>query len=360
VKIRKIGSRRGWLLLLLAVAVAGAQSRRAAAQTSSPAGGDVTLAVVAEDGVTPVSTDPSAPLVLSVERHVVKAGDTVAQLLKANGIVPDAEAFGLVYDLNPSLKSAKEVATGLELLLPTVRAGEMPLKAGRLVVLTVDASLKEELLAKLDALDKTIASVSGLGVERFHSEEERRATLASLKEIGKSFGVVEDVVTGRVRPVSREVLGQLSAEAELLQATLARFAQPNHKPAAEDLSAVRLVEADLKVKRQTLTDVRDANEPPSRWREVLVVVRIVSQDGGPVSNLRVYYVPEALKGREQFVRSFDTLGSPSQRSLPEANYLIWAGAPGQDALDAAASEVKRLALRKTSDDPLSLDLMVIH
>jgi hypothetical protein len=357
----RAASWRRRLALLFAVAVAVACGARAAAQEGALAGRDITLTPVGDDGVTAVSFDPTAPApVLGVERRAVRQGETVAQLLKAGGIAPDAEAFGLVYDLNPSLKSVKAVAPGTELVLPTVRTGQDAPPPKGLVALSVDAGLKKELLAKIEALDRSAAAVGGFGVDHFKSADEQRATLKSLREIGNSFAVIRSVIKGRVLPVTSEALAQLNAEAELTQAALDRLARPDQKATAGDLDSIRLVEADLLVKRRALTDVRAPGEPPGRWPDVTVVVRMLAPDGGQVGNLRVYYVYEALRGRATAVKSFNEGGSPTRWNMPEANYLIWAGRPDEAAEGAALTDVKRLAVRKTSDEPLRLDLFIIH
>ncbi|MDT5295558.1 MAG: hypothetical protein QOJ76_2438, partial [Acidobacteriota bacterium] len=90
----RIASKRKWLVIVFVVAFTGGGIRRVAAQESALAGRDISLAVVEDDGLKATAKDVvfTPRPVLNVERHIVKPDEKVAQLLRANGILPDAEA----------------------------------------------------------------------------------------------------------------------------------------------------------------------------------------------------------------------------------------------------------------------------
>jgi hypothetical protein len=294
-------------------------------------------------------------------RTNLKPGDNVKQLLIANGIFPDTEAFGLVYDLNPTVPGIATIAPGIQLILPRVSsASRSLLPQGDLVAVAMDSRMKEQLVAAIAELNGPITTARTFAAGRYDSADDRQSTNNALRGINDSFVAIANVIRGKVRPINGEVLNQTAAEAETLRTTLARLTDPSQKLSAEDVNTIKLIDADLRVKRRTLTDVRGPSEPPTRWREALVVVRTLGSDGHPVPLLRIYYVPEALRGRAQLIKSFDTLTSPSERSLPEANYVIWAGRPGQTTETTALSEVKKLALRRSSDAAVKVDLAIIH
>jgi hypothetical protein len=323
-----------------------------AAQDTPLAGRDIATTLVRDNGQS---------VVLVVQKTVIKPGANIKQLLKANGISPDADAFGLLYDLNPKLDKLDSLAPGTELLLPKVQSGGSApaLPAGYLLALTVDKKLKDELLTKLDALNSVTASAPRLEVARFNDAEDRRIVLATIADLNQSLEVIANVIAGKVRPVSSEMLNQIKAEVEMLQPTLAGLAQSDRKLSDSDREIIKLVADDLQIKRKTFNEVRDPGQPPTRWAEVQVVVKTLkTDDGSAVTNLTIYYVPEALFGKGDFQRTFNRLSSPTDQTLPEANYRIWAARAGDTR---PVTEVKRVEVRKGSGNgPVTVELPVIN
>jgi hypothetical protein len=324
----------------------------AVAQENPLAGRDIAPTIVRDNG---------RSLVLVVQKTVVKPGTNIKQLLKGNGIYPDADAFGLIYDLNPKLERLDPIAPGTELLLPKVQSsGPAPaLPAGFLIALTVDKGLKDELLTKLDALNNVAAKATRFTDARFNDEEDRRTVLASIATLNQSLEVLANVIAGKARPVSSEMLNQIKAEVEMLQPTLDGLARSEQKLSDSDREVIKLVADDLQIKQKTFGEVRADGQPPTRWSEVQVVVRTLkTDDGSAVANLTIYYVPEALFGKGNFQRSFNRLSSPTDQTLPEANYRIWATRAGDTR---PVTEVKRIEVRKRSaSEPLTVELPVIN
>lgn len=322
---------------------------------------NISFSVVTANGAAMAVTFATQNLLLVATTTTFKTGDSVKQLLTANGIFPDADGFGLVYDLNPVLPSLTAIAPGTQLVLPKLSTeSRLLIPTGGLVALKVDATLKDQLVTAIEGLQDLITTTRDFDSGHYANAADRSATRDALRSINDSIAAIANVIRGKVRPIQNEVLNQVKAEADALRGTLDSLSEPSRRLSADDVSTIKLIEADLKVRRRTLTDVRDPNEPPTRWREATVVVRTIGENGQTVPRLRVYYVPEALRGRPQFIRSFDALSSPSQRSLPEANYVIWAGNPGEAAEGAARSDVKRLAVRRSSDSSIAVDLAIIR
>src|SRR5262245_22049576 len=107
---------------------------------------DISLTVVSANGTSVTVHFAPQQLVLMAGKTTFKTGDTVKQLLIKNGVFPDVEAFGLVYDLNPALPSLTGIASGTEIILPKLATDSRALvPADSLVALKVDAALKDQL-----------------------------------------------------------------------------------------------------------------------------------------------------------------------------------------------------------------------
>src|SRR5947209_6569778 len=257
-----------------------------AAQENPLAGRDIATTLVRDNGQS---------VVLIVQKTIVKPGANIKQLLKANGVFPDADAFGLVYDLNPKLDKLDPIAPGTELLLPKAQSGGPgpALPAGFLISLTVDKRLKDEVLTKLDALNNVVATATHFPVTKFNNEEDQRAVLVSIADLKQSSEIIANVIAGKVQPVSSEVLNQIKTEVEILQPTLNGLAQGEQKLSDRDREIIKLVADDLQIKQKTFSEIRDASELSGRWPEVRVFVNTLRpDDGSTVANLTIYYESE--------------------------------------------------------------------
>jgi hypothetical protein len=344
-----------FVLLAISLSVAGFASP---IQEKTTVDRDVSLAVVTTDGrQVPANVQG---LELKVVTITVKSDDSVKQLLAANHVYPDTEAFGLVYDLNPGLANVSLIKDGQQLTLPRIerRDSQPVLPSGQLVALTVDSGLKSQLEARFETLDNTTTTITRFGVERFTDAGERSSVIRSLRSINDSLAAIVSVTKGKILPIHNEVLKQVNDEVESLQLALDGIIQTQRKPTAEELDLIKLIDEDLTIKTRNLNDVRGPNEAAARG-DLLVKVKVnaVGQDGKPVPNLRVYYVPMAIPKR---IAEFNTLQFPAEHYMPIGNYVIWAGRPGQQAKEAAVSELKNLAVRKSSDSDLLVDLAIIN
>ncbi|MFN0120704.1 MAG: hypothetical protein ACKV2V_09395 [Blastocatellia bacterium] len=115
-----------------------------------------------------------------------------------------------------------------------------------------------------------------------------------------------------------------------------------------------LVAEDFRVRKTAFTQTA-AGEAPARYPEVKVLVR-TTKERHDISDLRIYYVPKALRNNKTYWRSFDRKSSPADRVLPEATYLIWG------ARDPGAEPVTNehlLEVRKNDAGKIEVELSVV-
>src|SRR5437879_3232053 len=83
-------------------------------------GRQVSIQVVSAQDLSPLTTVMLSPTVVSAPAQVT-ANANIYALLLANGIVPDPEAFTIVYDLNLNIVDVKVLTPGTSVELPKVR-----------------------------------------------------------------------------------------------------------------------------------------------------------------------------------------------------------------------------------------------
>jgi hypothetical protein len=278
-------------------------------------------------------SQPGAQLIR--RRVTVARGSTIQDLLLHNGIEPDVEALTLVYELNPQARKLSALTSGDTLLIP---AAEGPLNT-RPATIIVDGDLKESLSHRVEHLKASYAqaqtSIAGGSGTIVRELEETIQTLDFIRL---------SILRRNGRPISRETLSQLDREALLLDTTLERVSA-NHVYDATVVKAIKAVVMDVNIKAGAYTQIA-AGKTPDRWPECRVIVRTAKRDG-PVQNLRIYYVPEALRNDPGSYRPFDRLSTPTESMLPEADYIIWGA---QDPEPTPVTNQHRLEARVTKGD----------
>lgn len=297
---------------------------------------------------------------LATEKVVVKDGDSVENLLISNGIYADAESIGVVYDLNPNL-DAKSIRSTSELILPKVTGGKELLHAfddGYMAFLTPDKEMKKHFFNNSKSLEGLTENISVLGLHLFENAEYKEKFTKSVAYTIESLDTIGTVIKTRGRHFSSEVLRQINSETKLLSTILDRAILEDRKLSETDWERIKLIEEDMQIKMRAFDEKMGPGELPPRWREAIVVVRTLNvYTGNEVHNLRVYYVPVALYGIGE-EDTFDQVTSPTEeRMLPEANYRIWAGNPGDTA---PLSDIKKLKVRKTSKEKKILVELTIN
>jgi hypothetical protein len=252
-------------------------------------------------------------------------GKTIHELLRDNHISPDVEAFSIIYVLNPQLQELRELSVP-RLRIPKIEGGRR-LNAifaqGFVVFLTLDKEKKDQFNENTKKLTELIQTISEFEAEKFQDPSTREPILNSLTYIASALDEINERLIHRYgRPMPTEVLGQLNAETELLRRLLDTKVLLGAKIGKQELDKIISVEKDIRVKSAAYVEVA-SGDAPSRWPEVTVTVETL-RGGRKVRGLRIYYVPLALKGDDSETKSFGILSTPSNQSLPEADYCFWA------------------------------------
>lgn len=305
------------LLSLLPIGPAAAEEK------PLPVGLDLETSLVSASG-------DAASLPPLVAAKVTAGGEPIEELLRDRRIQPGGDALALVYLLSPDLAGVDPLPSGTILTLPAVPAAEAArMPPGALVVLSLAPKIKRELLAIDSSLGPIVERVNLLPAARFEGADEKEDVVGGLDEIRGFLALVNTGITGGKLPLPPEVLHQTLAETRLVKAILEAFIKSGKPLSAADREKIVQISEEMNLKAGSFDEMRRGGDRPRRWRDARVVVRLKGkEDGAPVSGLRVYYVPRALADRPEEVRRFDGLGSEVAARLPEASYLIWAGAEG--------------------------------
>lgn len=295
---------------------------------------------------------------LRSDRLLPAPGTSIESLLSDVGFLVDAESMGLVFCLNPHMRSGVDLHPKQVLVLPHIIGGaglRQALDQGFRIEVTLDSALKVRLFALRQSYKSVWPELLQPKVDHSRecagaSDELRR----SLESIDEHISVFAQVVAERARPLGPALLRQVVAEMEILLAALSRT------PGGAIDTLVTLVEQDLRAKAAGLATPRGPNEPMPRWPEAWLRVRTLRQTAEgriEVGGLRVRYAPIAIADKEEFQEELDTLSSPAEGSVPEGDYLLWASSP---ASKVALSERRQLKARAWRAAPgAMMDLLIL-
>lgn len=341
-----------FLLVCLTVFGGYAQDPRLA-----QAGGRVVeMTLVKADDLTPErwpegkSELKQVPAILSPDRNLYV-------LLEKNGIAPDAEAFGLVYDLNPRLNDANKIQTTTPVVLPAI-AGDpdivQALQAGHLVELTLDPEIRAELMKDIESLKPALT----LAEQPDWTPEAR----AQVEHLVTWFEQIEKRLKRRTAPPLRQAsLIELRDEAGLLSSVLEAAGQEHRGLSSENQRQIAEIYDDVEVEIGHFGETLSGTMPTAQ-AFYAVTVNIKGMEQSRVENLRVYYTYNGLYRvlpAEPPIPSFGfrEVGSGKSESLLMKNYQIWAARDG----DANHPVTQTYLLRIESSTPtaLSVDLTPI-
>jgi len=336
----------------------------ALAQSSMPAGRlagrDVVLSVVDAENLSPIRWN-GEKLSLSVGPSVLEKGTNVFTLLQANRIVPDGEAFELVYDLNPTVRDAKTLEPGVKLLLPRV-SSEAALadlrKQGYLALLTLDLELRGSIDGEFEKMRLSAAAFAQLppagSPDKYaHAKEQITYISNSIAEMRRRFA------RRTSPPQSKATLEQLRRELEVLNALLQKALASSSRLNKEDLEQVAAIRDDIEASMAAYEQAL-SNEPPKADGLYKVVVNITGPAPANVVRYRVYYTNYGLY-RDPPDRNSDGFripGSGASEYLRAQNYMIWAAQDG----DAAhpLTEPLRVKVRPWQSEPIEVMLNIKH
>lgn len=296
---------------------------------------------------------PDEPISLT-SQCVPVTDKTIHELLKEAHIFPDVEAFTVVYKLNPDVERLREI-TILRIAIPKVIGGpklEAALASGFVVLLTVEKEKKERFNNSVQKVKSLVQEVSKLPTEKFQ-DSSRDAIVNSLKSTSAILsGMNQRIVQRFGRPISTEGLNQLLAEVEMLNAMLTSKTKAGATMVKSDQNRISTIEKDVRIKGKAFSEVA-AGDAPDEPPGVVVIVKTL-RAGSQIPNLRVYYVPEALRGDSDEEQRFGILSSPTNKKIPEADYCFWA------SVDPARTPVTNVLCLEVRKGASAVELTVVR
>lgn len=308
---------------------------------------------------------PADHFELTTEIAKTEASTNIYDLLTANGIEPDVEAFTVVYDLNPLLKQIDPLPRGDNLVLPKVIGGKKlqeKLQSGYLVTLTVDRSLRDELAKSASDLQDSSSQFAGLPDDRFTSPSVREVMMSNIRALAVWSAYTQKTFLQRTGPpLRRQTLLGMHDEFLALNSILSAILVRKEKVTPADQEEVNAIYKDIQVQMKKYDNIM-AGEPQVSDDRYQVVVTIQNGDGNLIKNLQVYYAWEGLfrKPPKEPLKSqpFDGLGSGSSASLTIADYVIWAGSPGHPF--PPLTDQKPVSIGATEGNPRNVILSVVQ
>ncbi len=292
--------------------------------------------------VKPRKQEGPAAILLTTQKITAKPGDRLEKLLTEHGVYADGEALGLVYTLNPDVKSQK-LAAHQKLILPVAQQGGESCAPACLVAVTRDRDRKKSLHETSDALAELQAK---LGSQESHSDPVKAppGLGKSAASISSSVRAIDLAVRERARPLDPELVRQTSDDAALVRGWLDKVARGEVKPSAAQVSSLDAYAVELAARAAQL-DEKMSVDASDRWADVELTVRLL---GAQSSALRIYYATEIqffFKDEARY-SAFSQLTAPFVRTLPEGNYRVWAGDPDQPSADRARTDVLKVQLSR--------------
>jgi hypothetical protein len=310
---------------------------------------DVTMTLVRRVAIREEGTWPNEQIALTVTSVAVN-GKTIQELLRNNRIFPDVEAYGVVYRLNPDLATLNDLSVA-EIRLPTVHGGqelERMFSNGYIVLLTLDVNVKQSFSKSVKRLNVLVQDPSHLDGGRFANSSTTVDSIQSVKLIADRLNRINERVTQRYgRAIPAEVLRQLDGESRHLNDILSS----KDKIGTMELGFIQIFQKDVDLKSRPFVEAA-AGEAPARWPEAIVKVTTL-RARHEVPGLRILYVPEALQHYPEEFRSFGKLSSPSNETLPEADYCFWA-IRDLEKKQTAISDVRCREVRTEKDNEVQL------
>lgn len=355
---------KAMICLLFVISVSSASLGWGTPGETKIAGRQVNVDLVEADDLTSVPW-PDDHVGLITETLTTEANANIYDLLTANGILPDVEAFTVIYDLNPWLKQIDPLPSGVSLVLPKVTAGDKlqrKLKDGYLVMLTVDRTLREELATNISDLQNLSGRFISLSSERFTNPLAKKVMTDNVKAVTVWLTYSQKTFLQRTGPsLRRQTLLGLDDEALAINSILAAILGANEKVTLADQEQINAVYRDIQVQMKKYDNIM-AGEPQVSDGLYKVVVTIRGGSAKLVEELQVYYAWEGLfrKPPKEPLKSqpFDGVGSGSTTNLTIADYVIWAGKPGHPF--PPLTDQKPISIGATGGNPRNVTLTVIQ
>lgn len=338
------------ILLSLLIGDASGQSR-----TSELAGRSVEIAVVKADDLSPVAWS-EGQIQLKQTSATMSLDSNLYIVLQGRGIAPDAEAFALVYDLNPTVRDINALASGASLQLPAIDDGrvlEKLLRDGDLVELTLDPEIRQRIKERAKALGLLLPSI-GDKIADPSTQTKIKSLIGWYQEIDRRFN------RRTAPPLRHATVVELQSEGDLLYAILAGALQKHRELSSDEQQQVAAIYEDIKIEISQFGQTLSSGAPaPQNFYSV--TVKINGADSKLIESLRVYYTfggywpsssqPPPSPDKNQ---GFPHLGSGTSENLLMKNYVVWASKDGDS--NHPLTEPYRLKIQSISPATQTIDL----
>jgi len=269
---------------------------------------------------------PAEAIVLTTKSVAVTRNTTIHELLRANHIFPDVEAFSVVYALNPEVKKLSE-PTVQQIVIPRIQNDEslQPFfNKGFFVYLTIYKEEKEKFTASVRDFRSLAATTLGFAPARFPDQASQAATFKSLTATQALLNGMNKRILQRFGPpITRSALNQLNGDLELLNEVLNKKVSSAERFDQTEQELVLAIEKDVRIKGRMFAETA-AGQAPDAWDGLVSVsVQTLNHGQQEVTGLRIYFVPEAQKSRRNKWQPFGKL-TPTNEKLEEADYYFWA------------------------------------
>lgn len=346
-KVAAPAARRGSVAAEREVAVPAERTVTVAAPASdkiaSPEANAVTLTLPNSVRVDVTRIDTS-DVKLRAESVVLRDDDNIVDLLDATGIKPDADALGLVYDLNPDIDDFRYVTPGTRLILPRVEGNlffQMATARGYRIALLRDTTAVKTINTQESELKKVHDRIATLEAGRFSRPEDKDILLRVVENAAQSL----EVIGSKRFAVSERVLNQSTLEAANLMESLSRTMSAGESFSPVLIAAARSSSESLQAKSESLKSGGSAQA-----RVEVKTIRNVNGKDEPVPLLRIFYAPELdLK----IVGKYRTPSTPTSEPLAVGGRFTFWAANTEDGSDRV-SDTSTITVKKASNDPVTL------
>jgi hypothetical protein len=222
------------------------------------------------------ATIQSGEVSMDTTRLTVRSGDEVKSLLKQRGIVPDASAIALFYQLNPRVRDADALTVGSSVTVPTLKAqnAEGVVTRGRVTyAVLADTAYRTELVEK---------------AKRLTQLTERLRTESNDPLAARRIDASADKIEGDIRTVARSSIPLSHETATDLSASLDAFQKGVEESLKNQGSAhAKLSETGTHVAAEAAA-IAAASRTGTNMRAE-VPVEVIDTTGQSVGNVMIAY-----------------------------------------------------------------------
>lgn len=257
---------------------------------------------------------PPRPFELEPRSTSVSRGETAVELLRHDGLVPDADAIEVLRALNPGV-DVFDLVPGASLTLPWLPAET---SAGRPIELRVDDVRKRALAAQIAGVEQAWSTARPSASDRQDAAivDAADGVVTRLSAVGGRLAQRSLVTTG-------EFLDVMTLEARSAEAIVSGLGRQT--AGAADRERLARLAADLRAQTRSFVDEHKGDRPvPASGITVEVRTKRQLRDGASdVSGYRVWYLPMLDYRDTGDGLPFSGL-SPARVDLPPGLYALWA------------------------------------